>query len=239
MIRSVALAAAFAAAIPSTVALAAGDGDRAPPRALSVTGFGEARAAPDMARAVIGVSLRRPGAAEAAGAAAEAMGAVLTALRGAGVAETDLRTVDIQLAPVWVWDEQGQRNRQEGYEARHMAEATLRDLAALGPALDAAARAGATEFGGVTFDLEDRAAVEDAARRAAVADARRIAAVAAEAAGVTLGAPLSIAVGGPSWPGPMMMRADAPMAEAAAAPTPVAPGELTLSATVSVTYAME
>jgi uncharacterized protein YggE len=228
------LAVALALSAPVQVAAA-----EAESRTIAVTGRGEARAAPDMARAVLGVSLRRPAAGEASAAAAAAMSAVLAAVRAAGVAETDVRTIDLQLSPVWEWEEATQRNRQDGYEARHLVEAVVRDLDALGPLLDAAAQAGATEVGGVVFDLADRAAIEDLARRAAVADARRIAALLAEAAGESLGEPLSIAAGGPAWPGPIALRAGAPMADAAAAPPPVQPGELTIEATVSVVWALE
>jgi uncharacterized protein YggE len=67
-----------------------------------------------------------------------------------------------------------------------------------------------------------------------VADARRKAEIYAKAAGVTLGAPLSITEGGGS-PGPIFRaKMAAPMAA-----TPVAQGEETLSVTVSVTWAIK
>ncbi len=70
----------------------------------------------------------------------------------------------------------------------------------------------------------------------AVADARRKAEIYAKAAGVTLGAPLSISEGGAR-----RSRCSAPRwwRGMAAAPTPIAQGEETLSISVSVTWAIK
>jgi hypothetical protein len=65
-----------------------------------------------------------------------------------------------------------------------------------------------------------------------VADARRKAEIYAKAAGVALGAPLSISEGGSPGPMPFRKMAAAPMAA-----TPVASGEETLSVMVNVTWA--
>ena len=73
----------------------------------------------------------------------------------------------------------------------------------------------------------------DAARSEAVADARRKAEIYAKAAGVTLGAPLSMSEDGAA-PAPVMYR----RAGVAAAATPVAPGEETLRIAVSVSWAI-
>jgi uncharacterized protein YggE len=74
----------------------------------------------------------------------------------------------------------------------------------------------------------------DDAREQAIADARRKAEIYAKAAGVTLGAPISISEGGS--PAPIQFRKmAAPMAAAA----PVAQGEETLAVTVSVSWAIK
>ena len=111
----------------------------------------------------------------------------------------------------------------------------VRDLSILGEVLDAVARDGANSFEGLTFGLADPAAAGDAARRAAVADARRKAALYAEAAGVALGPLLSFAESGGAPVPQMMARAEMAMASDA---VPVAPGELTLTQRVTLTYAL-
>jgi uncharacterized protein YggE len=204
-------------------------------RTISVTGSGSASAAPDMARATLGVEARRAEAAEAVSAASAAMSAIIASLRDAGVAERDIRTVEIGLNPSYSRPDNNAPLRLEGYIASQRVIATVRALDRLGPVLDAAVGAGATDFGGVSFDIAGREALEDAARRAAVTDAARIAGQLAEAAGVNLGAPQPISLG--SY-GPMPLREMAVM-KMDAASTPVAPGEMTLNASVSVVYAIE
>jgi uncharacterized protein YggE len=207
----------------------------APMRSIAVSGAGEASAAPDIASLGLGVAMRRPTAGEAFAAAADAARAVLKALGEQGLAAADMQTVDIALSPAWSPGPDGQPPRTDGYEARHTLRVTVRALDRLGATLDAAAAAGATDIGGIVFDSADRAALLGAARRAAVADAQAAAALLAEAAGVRLGAPLAITEGGRGGPWPVM-RAQMDMAPAA---SPVAPGQTTVSASVSITYALE
>ena len=76
----------------------------------------------------------------------------------------------------------------------------------------------------------------DDAREKAVADARRKAEIYAKAAGVTLGAPLSVSEEGAPQP---LFRAKMAAPMAAAAPTPIAQGEETLSVSVAVTWAIK
>jgi uncharacterized protein YggE len=74
----------------------------------------------------------------------------------------------------------------------------------------------------------------DEAREQAVADARRKAEIYAKAAGVTLGAPLSISEEGS--PGPMPFSK---MAAGMAVSAPVAQGEETLAVRVSVSWTIK
>ena len=58
--------------------------------------------------------------------------------------------------------------------------------------IDTLVGAGANEIGGINFMVSQASKLLDEAREKAVADARRKAEIYAKAAGVTLGAPLSI-----------------------------------------------
>ena len=74
--------------------------------------------------------------------------------------------------------------------------------------------AGANEIGGINFTVTQASKALDEAREKAVADARRKAEIYAKAAGVTLGAPLSISEEGA--PTPMFRgKMAAPMAAGA------------------------
>ena len=108
----------------------------------------------------------------------------------------------------------------------------MRDLDALGGVLDAVLGEGANTLNGLSFGVADDTALKDEARRAAVAAATRKARVLAEAAAVTLG-PVTEIVEGGGFGGPFpSARMDMAMAEA----VPVAPGELSLQATVTMTW---
>jgi uncharacterized protein len=65
---------------------------------LSVVGSGEAKGAPDVARSSIGIEVRADTAEEATRQANERMTAVLSALKSAGVPDTDLRTHDFSVS---------------------------------------------------------------------------------------------------------------------------------------------
>jgi uncharacterized protein YggE len=112
----------------------------------------------------------------------------------------------------------------------------LHDVTRVAGTIDTLVGAGATDIGGINFSVSNASKLLDDAREQAVADARRKAEIYARAAGVTLGAPLSISEEGA--PGPMPFRKMA-VGFAAASPAPVAQGEETLHVTVSVSWAIK
>ena len=114
----------------------------------------------------------------------------------------------------------------------------IRDLAKVGPTIDAALQARANQVYGIQFTLADPTAAQTKARAAAVADAKARATELATEAGVTLGdiAQISNVVGG----GPVF--AEAAMKGMGAAPmqaVAVQIGEMEVSAQVQVIYALK
>jgi uncharacterized protein YggE len=172
-------------------------------------------------------------AAEAMRRNSEAMTAVLAAVAAAGVAERDVQTSSLSLSPRWEPPRPNETApRVSGFVASNMVTVAVRDLGALGGVLDAVLDEGANTLHGLSFGVADDAELKDAARRAAVADATRKARVLAEAAGVTLG-PVAEIVEGGGFGGPI---ANARMEMAMDGAPPVAPGELSLQATVTMTW---
>lgn len=217
-----ALALALVSGVP-----AAGQGRAEGPQ-IVVTGRGEVTAAPDIATLRLGVESRAEMAAAALEAARDGMDAVLSALAGAGVAEADIRTTDLSLDPIFAEASRpGAEGEVTGYVATNLAHVRIRRIDRVGEFIDAAAAAGANSFRGLDFDLADPSMALDEARSGAVADAARRARVLAEAAGVSLGPIRSITEGG----GPVRGAATALAREAG-----IAPGELTLSAEVTIVY---
>jgi uncharacterized protein len=204
------------------------------PPAITVSGEATISVAPDLAQVEAGVTSDGKTAREASEANNVAMGKVLLALKAAGIDARDIQTSRLSLQP------QSAPNRSipnaiVGYRASNQVTVRLHDVTKVASTIDLLIGAGANDIGGINFMVSQASKLLDDAREQAVADARRKADIYAKAAGVTLGAPLSISEQGS--PGPMFrgkMMAAAPMAT-----TPVAQGEETLSVTVSVSWAIK
>ena len=204
--------------------------------AVTVTGRGEVFAAPDEATVTVGVTTQAPEASVAMRDNADAMSAVLARLVEIGIAERDLQTTSLSLQPRWDHRQtQDGQPRITGFVAINMLTVRVRDLDALGSVLDTTLGDGANTLGGLSFGIADDRALRDEARRAAVADATAKARVLTEAAGVTLGRVEEIVEGG-AMPGPFPR---ARMEMAMDASVPVAPGEVSLDAVVTITWSLE
>lgn len=205
-------------------------------RTITVTGSAEAHTAPDRAAVSVGVEARGKTAAEALAGNAQAMTAVFAALDAAGIERAAVQTTQFGLSPVYEPYQEGsdQPPAVVAYDATNGLNVTVTAIDTLGSVIDALAAAGANRFDGVTFDVADPRAALDKARDAAVADARNRAEIYARAAGVALGPVLSISEQqGTSSPVPM--RAEM----VKSAPTPIAPGTVTLSTEVQVVYGIQ
>ena len=224
------LAAALAFAASAAPALADSDF----PAAVSVTGEASISAPPDLALVDAGVASDAKTAREASDANNTAMAKVLAALKAANIDAKDIQTSRLSLQPQYAPNRAGP-TAIAGYRASNRVTVRIRDVGKVANVIDTLVGAGANDVGNISFEVSEASKLLDDAREKAVADARRKAEIYAKAAGVTLGVPLSIAEAGSPAP---VFRAKmaAPMA---AAPTPIAQGEQTLSVSVSVTWAIK
>ena len=206
-------------------------------RVITVTGEGMVAAVPDLAFVSLGVSQQ----AETAGAAMDAMSTAMTAvmdrLTGSGIALTDIQTGQLTLDPVYdnaSYDGSGTQ-KIIAYNATTMVQVRVRDMTMVGTVLDAVVQDGANRLAGVTFDLADKGPAMNEARKRAVADAQARAQLFATASGVTLGPLINLTEqSGYMNPAPMF---DARM-EGASMAVPVAGGEVSLQAMVTMVYAI-
>lgn len=229
--RKIALVLGFAAlAIAPVQAMA----QSAQPQ-ISVTGEGTATVAPDMARISLGVVQEAENAADAMAAMSAAMEAILAQLTAAGVEPAHMQTGNLRLDQRYDNFDGGPR-KPVGYVATSDVQVQVYDLAKLGSILDAAVRDGANQMNGLQFDVADRAPHLMEARKAAVAEARAKAEVYTQAAGATLGDILVISEGGANMR-PMPMMADAAF-DGAGRSVPIAAGELSIAATVTINWAI-
>lgn len=200
---------------------------------IVVSGEGSTESAPDIARVRVGIEARRPSMAEAREANAAAQTRVLEALRRLGVADADVQTEQLSLQADYDYAETGRVLR--GYLATNIVVVRVRDVSKAGDVVDAAVTAGGDDarVDGISFDVEDRAAVRAEARRRAVADARAKAEQLASEIGARVGEPVFIEETQGGMPGPVMMRM-----EAAQADTPVSPGSIETQVQVRVRFAI-
>lgn len=207
-----------------------------PPASTTLTVVAEGRVAraPDIAEVSGGVTTAAPTADAAMRENAVRMAAVVAAVRAAGIAERDIQTTGINLAPQYRYAD-NQPPLLTGYQASNSVALRLRRLADTGRLLDTLVRVGANQIAGPVFRIEAREAALDTARVAAVASARARAQLYAGAAGMRLRRIVSIAESPGFEPGPQPM-AMARMDKAESA-TPVVPGEVVL--TIAVTMVVE
>ncbi|WP_343079833.1 SIMPL domain-containing protein [Ostreiculturibacter nitratireducens] len=204
-------------------------------RHITVTGEGQVAATPDMAQISLGVTTEAESAAAALAANSEEMARVLAFLKAEGIEDRDLQTTGLSLYPLYEDSERAGRRAPQivGFTASNSLTIRVRALDRLGGLLDAVVGEGANTLNGLSFGLQDPADQLDEARRRAVADARRRAEILATAAGVTLGPVVSMTEQS-GYPMPMAMEASF----AKAAPVPVAAGEMTVTANVTMIFAI-
>jgi hypothetical protein len=208
------------------------------PSAISVAGEASISVPPDIAFVDAGVATDAKTAHEASEANNVAMGKVMAALKSANIDSRDIQTSRLSLQPQYAPNYAPNRSGPSpivGYRASNRVTVRIHDVTKVANVIDTLVGAGANDIGNVNFEVSQASKLLDDAREKAVADARRKAELYAKAAGVTLGAPVSISEEGAPQPA---FRAKMAM-PAAAAPTPIAQGEETLSVSVSVTWAIK
>src|SRR5690349_10364087 len=201
---------------------------------LSVSAEGKVEGRPDMATISLGVQTEAQTAQAAVQANSQRMTALLAALRRAGIAERDIQTSNVSVNP-----QQQYRDNQPpivtGYQANNTVSAKIRNIGTVGRVIDATVAAGGNTVNGVYFSYQNPDAKREAARRKAIPEARRRAEIYASALSMHVTRVVAVAEGGGYSP-PVLMPMMRMAAQADAAPTPVEPGQIETTATVSVTF---
>ncbi len=197
--------------------------------------YGQCQSAPDRAQVQVGVRVMAEKAQAAMQGCAKTMHTLLATVKGAGVEERQIRTGILSLVPEYRTISEGVMKRISN-TATNMVYITITDLTGLGALLDAVVGAGGDDviIHGLSLEASDPQQAMDLARRAALQDARHQAEHIAHEMHLTLGAARRIIAQGGTAPqprGPRMMRA-------AMVSTPVEAGELEVSASFEVTFAI-
>lgn len=208
---------------------------------LEVSGQGSVERNPDRVVVTLSVITNDDNASRATSANNAAYDAVVAKLRALGLDASAIRTTGYNLAynprPANPTAVQPPYAIRYGYVVTRSVSVTSDRTDRAGPIVDAAVAGGATSVGAVAFGLRDQRAAYRAALASAVADAEAQAQALASAAHLRIVRLLTISAG--SYSPVSRPVALARMAVAGApppVPTVVEPGELTLTASVTVTY---
>jgi len=205
-----------------------------------VTGQGKTMAAPDIAILRVGIEAQKATVAEAQVEAIGAMDGVMKAMTDSGVAEKDIQTQYFNVSQVTRWDDVKGESIVVGYRVTNIVSAKIRDIDKAGAIIDAVVAAGGdlTRIDGIEFTIDDPQGYYAEARQDAVADARAKAEQLADLAGVSLGKPTYVSESAQSsfiYQNAGMINYD--MAKEASE-TSISPGEMEVSLTVQVCYAI-
>ena len=125
------------------------------PKSVTVSATGTAYGTPDEAGFDAGVSAFNPDVQAATAEVSNKVSSLLEALRGAGIAEKDIRTSNFTVYPEQNYDNNGQPTKLR-YRVTNTVHVTVRDAARLGALLGKSAGAGANEIANVVYTFSIR-----------------------------------------------------------------------------------
>ncbi|MDY7041913.1 MAG: SIMPL domain-containing protein [Chloroflexota bacterium] len=209
-------------------------------RYITVVGIGEVSLTPDIALINVGAEASAETVSQAKTEVDRRVEAIMAVLTGMGIADKDIQTshysIYYEREPVYpVAIEERSQEPNGAYRVSNMLRVTIRDLDQVSDVLDAVIEAGANQMYGVTFTVSDEREWEKEAREKAMADAKARAEALALLAEVELGEVLSVSevVGAE----PLAARRSYSGMDMAAGG--IAPGELDLSTSIQVTFAIQ
>lgn len=223
-------------ALTAMSAHAAGSSEAAPP-AITVSGTSEVSVAPDRVIVSLGAVVEAKQALDAQKQIAQIMQRVIKDIKAQGIPDEKIRTVGLSLNPVYSQPvpkagQEPEPPRIVGYRASNTVRVQVDELERVGGVIDAGIAAGANQLSGLAFDLRDDLKHRKQALQLAAQEARSKAEAIASALNLQLGEVLEIREEG----GPAVHPVERRFAASAAAGTPIQPGQVQVSASVSVRF---
>lgn len=205
---------------------------------VSVTRSASVSVEPDHAVLELGVESIADTVAAARQSAAERVTAMLAAIKEAGVEDDDIATSMFEIYPRTEWVES--RSQIIGYAVRNGITVTVQEIDSAGSVIDAAAEAGGDQFfvSGIRFAASNQDEAVDQARVLAARDARRVAELHASTLGFVLGPVAEMVEYGGAAPIGAQFDARVEAAQAVSFDTPIVPGDVDVSVTVEVKFAI-
>ena len=210
---------------------------------ITVSDTGTVYAKPDLGLVTATVLTEAETVAESMAENTEKMNAVISAVKGQGVEEKDLKTTSFNIYPRYEWRDrteiypEGQRTLV-GYEIRQSLEVKIRDLTAVGSIIQAATTAGANQMSDLQLTIDNQEEVKKQAREQAIEKAKAKAEELAKQLGIKLVSVSNFSESGSAPYYASLSKSSVPMGigggEADAAQ--IAVGENKIEITVYITY---
>jgi hypothetical protein len=199
---------------------------------ITTAATAEVQLKPDRATLTFSVESRGATAAHAGSETARRQRAILDTLHALGVSADQMTTASLQISPEFAYD--AKPPRLIGYVARNTVRVEVREIEMIGPLIDRALAKEATGIGSLSFNSSKSDEARRQALELAVTRAKGEAESMARAAGGTLG-PLIELAAQQSYARPVAidMASSAVVSARATDQTPVAPGQMTVSAVVT------
>lgn len=220
-----------------------------PSNVVSVSGEGEVFAVPDIAEFTFSVVERRDTVDAAQDVAAEKVNAIIAYVKGEGIDEKDIKTVNYSAYPQYEWHQEtivcvrypcpqppGEQVLT-GYEVNQSVSVKVRDTNTAGILLSGVGERGVSSVSGLSFTIDDEDALQREARALAIADAKEKARELARDLGIKLVRIVNFYESGPT-PYYYGVGGDAAVAEfeRTALPPEIPVGENRIISNVSITY---
>lgn len=204
---------------------------------ITVSGYGEANGVPDLATIHLGVNVLDADVNDAIGQSNTTIDDITQALIAIGVLEKDIRTTNFNVWPEDRFDpETGFPSGDRQFRVESTLQVEVRGIENVGEVIQTALDAGANNVYGLNFSIEDPSALVSEARSAAIEDAKVRAAEIADELDVQLGEAIIIAES--SGGAAPIIRSLASVEMAVGGGPPISPGESTVSAQISITFAI-
>ncbi len=213
-----------------------------PERIISVSGSGEVMATPDICTVNVGVQTENSDVMIAQQENARIMDRMITALVAAGIPREDIKTVGYSIYPVYEDTTLPFGQKIRYYQVTSSVQVTVRDVTRTGEIIDIAVANGANQVNSIVFSLskERESLLRSEVLTMAVRNARTDADTVALATGVTITGVQSVSVGSVYVPLYYDNRiAAGAESKAAVVPTPIEPGQITVTAQVSISYLIQ
>jgi len=167
------------------------------------------------------------------------MNAVISAIKGLGVDEKDLKTTSFNINPLYQYEKEtlygtGKRTLY-GYEVNQSLEVKIRDLSKIGQLIEGAAAAGANQVGDLWFTIDKEDELKAQAREEAIKKAKLKAEILAKQLGVKLVRIISFSESG-EVPSYYFEKSGYGIGGGAASTPQIETGQNKIEANVAITY---